>query len=236
MTSHEIPFSTRVIGKFAVLAVVEYVSKGVIVEGRENLPKKPPYLIAFNHFGWLEGAVPHFLLPIQDWPYIITKIENMKGTQRKLLSPFGVIGIKRGEPDRRALNCAIELLRNGRIVATALEGTRGSEEERLKPKEAKAGLIFLATQFEKPLPIVPIAVWGENEWFCPYLGKVKVRWEDRQYIRREPLNVNIGVPFIPDMKAPVAGMNRRGVRDALTNELQQRILDLLPSGYAKTRG
>jgi 1-acyl-sn-glycerol-3-phosphate acyltransferase len=232
MPSHEIPLSTRIGTKAAFKGILELTSHGIQVEGRENLPKEPPFLIAFNHFGWVEGLVPHILLPVKDYPYVITKIENTKGRLGKMLPPLGFIGIRRGEADMSAIRKSVELLRNGRIIATALEGTRGRGDERLKPKTAKAGLIFLATQFEEPLPIIPMAIWGQNEWTFPLIDVGGFKLKDLGNLRKEPLFIRIGKPFIPDLGARGEGMKNSEIRDILANQLQERIQALLPPNYS----
>lgn len=232
MPSHEIPLPRRIGTKAVFRGILELTSHNIQVEGRENLPKEPPFLIAFNHFGWVEGLVPHILLPVKNYPYVITKIENMKGVLGKILSPLGFIGIRRGEADMSAIRKSIELLRNGRIIATALEGTRGRGDERLQSKIPKAGLIFLATQFEKPLPIVPMAVWGQNELTFPLIDVEGFKFKDLRNLRKKPLFVRIGQPFIPDLGARGEGMKNSEIRDILANQLQEKIQALLPPSYS----
>lgn len=232
MISYEIPFPVRAVEKVFFRFVLELVSRGIQVEGRENLPEKPPFLIGFNHFGWAEGLVPHILLSAKNCPYTITKIENMKGMLGKLLHSFGFIGIRRGEADMGALRRAIKLLENGHIIATALEGTRGRGNERLQSKNAKPGLIFLATYFKEPLPIVPMAIWGQNELTFPLIDVEGFRFKDLRNLRKVPLYIKIGKPFIPILEA---GKNRTAnsrIRNALANQLLERIEELLPPNYS----
>lgn len=231
-TGHEIPLSVRAVGKSLIRVFVEVSSNGINVEGKENLPERPPFIIAFNHFGMVEGLVPHILLPLKHYPYIIIKSENFKGPYRSILERFGFIGINRGKVHTTALKRAIQLLQNGQIIATALEGTRGRGEARLKPKEVKSGIIFLATQNEQSIPVVPMAVWGQNEETFAEVDTVGLKGLHFENWRKKPLFVKIGVPFIPVMKAPAEGKNRGDVRDALAAELQHRILSLLPADYA----
>ena len=232
MPSHEVPLPIRIGMKAVFKGILELTSHGIQVEGRENLPKKPPFLIAFNHFGWVEGLVPQILLPVKDYPYIITKIENMKGVLGKILPPLGFIGIRRGEADMSAIRRTIKLLGNGRIIATALEGTRGRGDERLQPKTPKAGLIFLATQFEEPLPIIPMAIWGQNELTFPLIDVEGFKLKDLRNLRKKPLHIKIGKPFIPDLGARGEGMKNSEIRNTLANQLQEKIQALLPPNYS----
>lgn len=232
MQSHEIPFPIRIAEKATFWGILKLTSRGIQVEGRENLPKKPPFLIGFNHFGWAEGLVPHILLSVKDCPYVITKIENMKGILGKILPSLGFIGIRRGEADMCALRRAIELLSNGHIIATALEGTRGRGDERLQPKTAKPGLIFLATRFEKPLPIVPMAVWGQNELTFPLIDVEGFKLKDLKNLRKKPLHIKIGKPFIPVLGASEEVMTNSEIRDTLANQLLDKIQELLPPNYS----
>jgi len=88
-------------------------------------------------------------------------------------------------------------LRSGHIITTAIEGTRGRGYKQLKIKTAKPGLIFLATHFEKPLPIISIAVWGQNELTFPIIDFKGFKFKDLKNLRKEPLHIKIGKPFIP---------------------------------------
>jgi 1-acyl-sn-glycerol-3-phosphate acyltransferase len=176
---------------------------------------------------WAEGLVPHILLSAKNWPYTIAKIETMDWAKR--LPELGIIGIARGQADLGALRKATQVLREGHIIATALEGTRGrGEERRLHPENAKSGLIYLANKFDPPLPIVPLAVWGQNERTFPFADVTGIHWGDFIDLKTEPLFVRIGPPFIPvlekdDSKPLAVKMQNSAVQLAL--EIQK----LLPT-------
>lgn len=229
MPLHEISLPTRVMGKILFRSIAELSSRGVIIEGRENIPKVPPFLMGFNHFGWVEGLVPHMLLPVKDFPYTITKIENTNGTLGKIMTTFGFIGVRRGEADMHAIRQAIEVLKAGHVLATAPEGTRGRGGERLQSKAAKGGLVFLSTRFNPALPIVPIAIWGQNEKTFPLFGVKRFDFQDLKDLRQLPLHINIGQPFIPNTNG--GGNCNSEMRNCMSNELLQRIHDLLPPEY-----
>jgi len=231
MSSHEVPLIVRAAGKGIFRGFLEATSRGMDVEGKEHLPENPPYLIAFNHFGWTEGLVPYVLLSIKNWPFTITKIENMDQTfLGTLMRPLGFIGIRRGEADMRALKRAIQLLKDGNVVATSPEGTRGRGDERVQLKGAKSGLIFLSQQFEPPLPIVPVAVWGQNEVTFPLIDVEGLHRKDWGQLRKMPLYIRIGEPFVPVVENP-GTMTRSEIRDTLADELLGRIRQLLPPAY-----
>jgi 1-acyl-sn-glycerol-3-phosphate acyltransferase len=229
MSNHEIPMSYRILGKNIFRSFIEITSLGIDIKGKENLPDKPPYLIAFNHYGWVEGLVPYILLPLNNWPYTITKIENVKdGTiMGKILPALGFIGIRRGEADMTAIKKALDLLKKGNIIATSPEGTRARGSERLSLRNGKPGLIFLSQQFEPPLPIVPMAVWGQNERTFPLIDVERFHIKDCQQLRNEPLYVRIGKPFVPTLEN-AQNMSRSEIREILTDQLMDRISQLLP--------
>lgn len=218
----------RRIARDVFRSFVELTSRGIKVEGVDNLPKSPPYLIAFNHTGWVEGLVPYFLLPDdQHWPYTITKEKTLEGVLGPLLKSLGFIGIKRGEVDRQALRRATEELHAGHVIAGAPEGTRGRGDERLQPKNYKAGLIYLARQFAPPLQIVPIAIWGQNELTFPLIDEEGINLRDFRNLRRLPQHIRIGKPFIPVLENEI-NLPRHQVYSELSIRLANEILGLLP--------
>lgn len=227
---HEVSPVLRVAGKGISQAFIHLVSNGVDIRGMENLPPKPPYIVAFNHPGWLEGVVPYAILP--DWPYTMTKIENMEGLLGKILAPLGFFGVRRGEMDREALRHARELLQTGHVLATSPEGTRGRGDARLSMKEGKKGVVYLATSMEPPVPVVPMAVFGENECLCPLIDEEGFRFSDLKQLRHAPLFVRIGEPLHPQLEN--IGENKSAELDRWTLKLMESIYGLIPEEYRQS--
>jgi len=128
------------------------------IKGKENIPVSPPYIVAANHRGVVEpGVLWHVFGLGETWIYFMVK----SGT---VLEPWwdkvGMIPVKRGEPDRKALNTAIRYLTDGWVVGILPEGTRGGNEL-TKLNEFKEGMGFIAVQ--SGVPVVPVAIIGSEE-------------------------------------------------------------------------
>ena len=105
-----------------------------------------------------------------------------------------------------ALERALDVLRDGGILALAPEGTRN----RTGLGRAETGIAWLAGK--SGLPVVPYAAWGQE------------RWRDRfGQIDRLSMNVRIGAPIAP----PTAQAKGRDYAD----RIMVRIAELLPVAY-----
>lgn len=175
-------------GRRIIRFIARQLARGLVciatrleVEGLENFPKQGPYLIVTNHLGDADAVLGMALFP--HLPDALAKIELYEelGLLGKMMHLFGVIWVRRGQPDRRALQVALESLRLGRVVAVAPEG-RYSLIGGLE--EGSGGAAFLA--LKSGVPIVPVVFIGsENENVYGYLRR----------FRRVPLRVRIGKPF-----------------------------------------
>lgn len=178
------------------------------VEGLENFPERGPYLIVTNHLGDADAVLGLALFP--HLPDALAKIELYEelGFLGKLMDLFGVIWVRRGQPDRRALQVALESLRLGRVVAIAPEG-RYSLIGGLE--EGSGGAAFLA--LKSGVPLVPVVFIGsENENVYSHLRR----------FRRVPLHVRIGPPF--HLKN---GRLSTAIRQG-TREIMRQLAALLP--------
>ncbi len=179
----EYDHSRFVIRRKVLLGVLRYalfplLAKLDSVEGVENVPKRGPAILLINHIAFIDPIVVMHVLPRQIVP--MAKIEvydyPVIGIAPRL---WGVIPVRRGEVDRRALRMAIQVLQAGEIVLLAPEGTRSPALQR-----GKEGVAFLASR--TGAPIVPVALDG-TEGF-PALRGTK-RW------RGPGVQVRFGAPF-----------------------------------------
>jgi 1-acyl-sn-glycerol-3-phosphate acyltransferase len=129
------------------------------VEGAERLPA-PPYLICFNHLGWLDPFVLMVAWPGRPRVHVFgPKEEDMRhGLRNRLISWVGT-----GVPFRptkddivRSTRRALAVLRGGEILAIAGEGRLSEEEDVVLP--LNEGAAFLAVRSR--LPVVPVALNG----------------------------------------------------------------------------
>ncbi len=181
------------------------------VEGLENFPKQGPYLIVTNHLGDADAVLGLAFFP--QLPDALAKIELYEelGLLGKLIHLFGVIWVRRGQPDRRALQAALESLRQGRVVAVAPEG-RYSLIGGLEP--GSGGAAFLA--LKSGVPIVPVVFIGsENEHVYGHLRR----------FHRVPLQMRVGKPFYLESEE---GMRISQAVEGGTDRIMRALAKLLP--------
>lgn len=177
------------------------------IRGLEFFPRNGPALIVINHLGdtdiaLLLAALPAALdglgkIELHDFPILGT-----------LMGWYGVIWLHRGQPDRRAIRCALDGLAEGRLLAIAPEGrytlTHGLEE-------GGAGAAYLALKANAP--IVPLALTGtENEHVYGNL----------RHLRRPKITLTVGQPFYLDSSLDV---------QTATRQIMQTLASLLPPDY-----
>lgn len=179
-----------------VFRTIFHLISQVQIEGRENIPKKGPYLIAINHLSLFE---PPFILAF--WPVAPEAVGAVdiwsKPGQSILARIYGGIQVHRGEYDRKLLDTIIAALASGRPVVIAPEGGRSHTPG------MRRGLPGVAYVVEKArVPVVPVGISGTTEdffdrgihgkrpkltmrigqpvWLEPSEGKGAARHESRQ--------------------------------------------------------
>jgi len=178
------------------------------VEGLENIPPSGAAILAINHIALVDpivvlGLTPRVIVPlakieVYDYP-IVGVLPRM----------YGVIPVRRGEFDRRALDMAQEVLRAGEIVLVAPEGTRSPAMQ-----QGKEGLAFLAAR--TGAPIVPVGVDGT----VGYPSIDPRRW------RQGGARLKVGAPFL---YRPASGRMTRDRLRLMTDEAMYRVAQLLPA-------
>lgn len=186
------------------------------LRGLEHFPTKGPALIVVNHLGDADTAL--LLAALTVAPEVLGKIElynfPILGT---IMDWYGTIWLHRGQPDRRALRCALEGFTEGRFLIIAPEGRytliRGLEE-------GSPGAAYLA--FKANVPIVPIALTGtENANIYGNLRR----------LRRPKITLTAGEPF--HLAAIAEGPTRT---KAGTRQVMESIARLLPIEYRGVYG
>ena len=179
------------------------------VKGRWHLPKEGPYIIAANHFSYID---PTF------FKYAIRKPINFLAASDQTINwyfmwaplLYGFIPIDRTNLAPSTIKKAKKILNNGEILGIFPEGSSTSDSLR----KAKNGAVFLST-VEKA-SIVPMAIYG-----------AETAWEDLFRGVRPRVTINIGKPFGPfDVKG--TKNERISKIETIGEELISRIGALLP--------
>lgn len=151
-----------------------------IVTGLENLPKKGPALIVSNHLGDADLIIGFAYCPVETDP--VAKIELHRiPLLGFLLKAYGVIWVRRGQPDRQAMRIIFEALKEGRFVAIAPEG-RESLTGALE--EGTGGAAYIALKAD--VPVIPVTFTGTEN---------NVVYQNLKRLRRSLVTVTIGQPF-----------------------------------------
>ena len=188
-------------------AVVRTLSRTTI-EGLDNLPAQGPVILIFNHIHAIDPFVTVALLPRYGVP--ISKIENYDiPLFGALIRRFGVIPIRRGEVDVRAIKACEAVLAAGHVLLMAPEGTRSRDASLQVGKE---GLAFVARKSD-PV-IVPVAITGSTALTASF-----------KRLRPVPVHLRYGTPF--RFRWPEGKLTREHLR-LQTDAAMSRVAGLLP--------
>ncbi len=174
--------------------------------GRQNMPKKGPFIIAANHLSWTD--VPLVPAYFSSQVVYIAKEQLFFGKFGWLVRFLGGIPVKRGEADRQLLRACDELLKNGKILAIFPEGTR-SRTRSMNHAHAGMGMIALRAG----VPVVPVAIYGSEHALKRFRPRV---------------TIVCGEPII--LQARGAKITKEDIKDA-TETVMRRIAEMLPESY-----
>jgi 1-acyl-sn-glycerol-3-phosphate acyltransferase len=181
------------------------------IVGLENVPQDGPLLIIVNHINFLDAVFAAVMLP-RDM-YLMTKVETFKvPVFNWLIWRYGVFPVRRGEVDRRALRRAIGVLRIGRVLLIAPEGTRSGDG---LMQQGRNGIAYVGTRAD--VPVLPVAVWGVEDF-----------WRRLPRLRKTEVTMRVGKPFAFKMGK---GQPRRLELTGMTREAMYRLAELLPPRY-----
>lgn len=149
----------------------------VTVIDADRVPDEGPLLVVMNHLAAIDpfvvvGAVRNrYIVPM-------SKVENTQHPIIGLMAKaWGAYPVRRGEVDRQAIATTLELMRQGRAVLIAPEGTRSPALQ-----EAKHGMAYLATKGDAI--VLPVGIEGTDRFPGTLLR-----------LRRTPITLRFGVPF-----------------------------------------
>jgi 1-acyl-sn-glycerol-3-phosphate acyltransferase len=173
-------------------------------EGAENLPAKGGYVLAANHISNLDP----WPLGLPLWPRrflrFMAKSELYWWPLGRVITAGGGFPVRRGERDLEAIDRAIDLARQGNVVAMFPHGTR-QRKGLVKRYEAKAHTGAARIALEAGVPLVPAAIAGTDR-----LSKLG------------PLRVRYGTPIpLEDLKDEDPGIAAREATDRLMAEIDR---------------
>lgn len=177
------------------------------VAGLEHLPRSGAYIVAGNHISVLDPPLLGSALPVE--AAFIAKAELFRNPLfGALLRSYNALPVRRGEPDRGAIEHALTVLRGGRALVMFPEGTR---DRQARIRRAKPGLGLFAVH--TGLPIVPAYIVGTNR-----LRSV--------LLRRRRIVITLGPPFLPPPLPADEGAARRAAYDSVGVAWREAVLAL----------
>ncbi len=136
--------------------------------GAEYIPKTGGVIIAANHVAYVD---PPFLGAASSRElYYLAKAELFSNAIFGwLIRKYNAIPVTRGAFDRRAINRAIQLLKQGKALLFFPEGTRSRDGNFLEPK---LGLGKVA--LEAQVPIIPAYIHNSGQLFSTFLKRKRL--------------------------------------------------------------
>lgn len=185
----------------------------VEIRGSENIPTEGGFVIATNHLGRLDAALPFYAL---EGDFILTIAEKYE--HHWLFGPIGNaidgIWLDRFNADVGAIRQVLTRMKAGGILAIAPEGTRSKTEAMA---EGKPGVAYLA--LKAGLPIVPVGLTGTED---------RVVIERLKHLKKSEIKIVVGKPFnLPSIQRKNRDENLR----QYTDEIMCRIGVLIPEKY-----
>lgn len=186
------------------------------IEGLENIPREGPVILAGNHVAVLETVLmtvmPRRLVePIGagDMPF--------EGIFDKIVAYYGYIPINRGNLDRKGMNQALDVLKQGGMVGIFPEGGVWAPGK----MHPQIGVALLSQR--TGAPVVPIGFSGMQ-------GSLK----NALHLKQPKLLMKVG-KVIPAMNASDSGVDKehllaysKHVLDAIYDLILQEEKDLMP--------
>ena len=139
------------------------------VNGRENLPKSDPFILASNHISYFDPPLVATFTSRE--MFFFAKKELFKNRFiGALLRKVNARPVRRGVFDRGGIETAVQLLDKGKGLVIFPEGTRSLTDDFL-PTKPGVGMIACRAK----VSIVPVFIHGSNAlWKC-LIGAAKLR-------------------------------------------------------------
>jgi 1-acyl-sn-glycerol-3-phosphate acyltransferase len=187
----------------------------VEVRGCEHFPEEGPLLVVGNHIAAMEVVL---MLVYSPWQVELLGPGDLP-PQRAIgviSRAYGYTGIQRGQADRRALSCALDVLRQGGVVGIFPEG--GIWDTGIR--EAKRGVAWLSHRAQAP--ILPIG-----------FGGVKGALDEMLKLKRPHLSMNVGT-LMPAVTCD-PGQSRKACLQEAADRVLQAVMDLVPEAERPER-
>ena len=203
------PYWVQYISTYIVFFLSLFVCK-IKVNGKKNIPKDSPFVLASNHFGYFD---PFVLVHAVRKPIDFIMQKELGIEFHFLFAPmiYGAILTDRNKVGPSTIKDSLTSIKKGKILGIFPEGGITST----KLTKAKLGAVFIASKANTQ--ILPVSVSGGDNAWDDFLSGVRSR-----------ITVNIGKPFGP---IEIKGTKEERVSklEYYSQELMCRIAALLPN-------
>ncbi len=198
-----------------ILTLLCLIAFRLKIEGREHEPRHGPFIAAFNHTSAIDPILAG--VSLRRRAYYMAKAELLSvPVVGPWVASMGTFPVRRGEPDRKALRRAFQILEQGGVLVMFPEGTR-SPDGRLQAAEPGAALIAL----RMGVPVLPVAL----------VGSYRVLPKGARWPKFVPVRVRVG----PLLTVPrVEGRLDHQVLDEWGRRIMHEIAKLLPQEQGGT--
>lgn len=195
------------------------------IEGRENIPKRGPVILASNHLSFVDSILIPMVTPRRAAFLAKSDYFETPGFKGRLMKAFftsiGAVSVRRSEhrAAKDALDQSLAVLNSGLAFVIYPEGTR-SLDGRLYRGKVGVGWLALSAN----APIVPVGLIGTAD-LLPVGAK---------FPRFRPVTIRFGEPIDPrtlDFPGEPVAENARG-RRAVADAVIERIQKLTGQEYA----
>jgi 1-acyl-sn-glycerol-3-phosphate acyltransferase len=141
--------------------------------GKEHIPREGGFVLSANHLSNLDP----WPLGLPMFPHrqirFMAKAELFRWPLGPIVKAGGAFRVRRGEGDVGAIETAVQLVREGDVVAIFPEGTR-RKKGLVKRREARPHTGAVRVALEAEVPLIPAAIRGTDR--LSRLGPLRVAY------------------------------------------------------------
>jgi 1-acyl-sn-glycerol-3-phosphate acyltransferase len=141
--------------------------------GKEHIPREGGFVLSANHLSNLDP----WPLGLPMFPHrqirFMAKAELFRFPLGPIIKAGGAFRVRRGEGDTGAIETAVQLAREGEVVAIFPEGTR-REKGIKKKRQARPHTGAVRVALEAGVPLIPAAIMGTDR--LSRLGPLRVAY------------------------------------------------------------
>lgn len=198
-----------------VFTIVRWLYKHlthVTVENEHLMPKDGPVIITLNHLSRLDFPALIMVERINDIYCVAADSYRNFPVFGKMISDADMIWIDRTKADFAAMKRIMAVLKEGKIIALAPEGTRSKTQALLEGKE---GVTLIASKSR--VPLISMAVIGTEKWM-----------DTIKHLHKPRITLRFGPAFeLPRIDPD----NREASLRTATDDVMCRIAALMPEKY-----